>query len=47
LPGKTADITVSYNAAAPGEFTKTITVRTNAGDQPVVLKIGGKVVPKQ
>jgi len=47
LPGKTAEITVTYNAAAPGNFTKTVTVKTNAEEQPVVLKIEGKVVPKQ
>lgn len=47
LPGKTADISVTYNAAAPGNFTKTVTVKTNAGEQPVVLKIEGKVNPKQ
>ena len=47
LPGKTAEITVSYNAAVLGDFDKTVTVKTNAGDQPVVLRIQGKVVPKK
>jgi hypothetical protein len=46
LPGKSTTISVTYNAAAAGPFTKTITVRTNASDQPVVLQIKGKVVPK-
>ena len=47
LPGKTAEINVSYNAAVLGDFDKTVTVKTNAGDQPVVLRIQGKVVPKK
>jgi hypothetical protein len=46
LPGKSTIISVTYNAAAAGPFTKTITVRTNASDQPTVLQIKGKVVPK-
>lgn len=47
LPGKSTTISVTYNAAALGDFMKTITVRTNASDQPVVLKIKGKVEPKK
>ena len=46
LPGKSTNISATYNAAAIGPFTKTITVRTNASDQPVVLQIKGKVIPK-
>jgi len=46
LPGKSTTISATYNAAAVGPFTKTITVRTNASDQPVVLQIKGKVTPK-
>ena len=46
LPGKSITISVTYNAAVPGNFTKSITVRTNASDQPVVLQIKGKVIPK-
>jgi hypothetical protein len=46
LPGKSTTISATYNAAAVGPFTKTITVRTNASDQPVVLQIKGKVVAK-
>jgi hypothetical protein len=46
LPGKSISIKVTYNAAAMGAFTKTITVKTNAADQPVVLQIRGNVVPK-
>lgn len=46
LPGKTVQITATYNAAAPGQFSKTITVRTNASAQPVILTIKGTVIPK-
>ena len=46
LPGKSTTISATYNAAAVGTFIKSITVRMNAGDQPVVLQIKGKVVPK-
>jgi hypothetical protein len=46
LPGKNTTISATYIAAAAGPFTKTITVMTNASDQPVVLQIKGKVVPK-
>ncbi len=46
LPGKSSTISATYNAAAVGTFMKTVTVRTNAGDQPVVLQIKGTVVPK-
>lgn len=47
LPGKSADISAIYNAAALGNFSKSITVRTNASDQPVVLQIKGVVVEKK
>lgn len=46
LPGKSIIISVTYNAAVPGNFTKTITVRTNASEQPVILQIKGKVIAK-
>ena len=47
-PGKKGTITVTYNPAGrPGTFTKTITVTTNASEQPVVLMIKGKVVEKK
>ena len=47
LPGKNIIISATYNAAVPGEFAKTITVTTNASEQPVVLLIKGKVVEKK
>jgi len=46
LPGKTTTISVTYNAAVPGDFGKTVTIRTNATDQPVYLQVKGKVVAK-
>jgi hypothetical protein len=46
LPGKSIDLSVTYNAAVLGNFMKTVTVKTNASDQPIVLKIEGKVVAK-
>jgi len=46
LPGKTSVVSATYNAAAPGVFTKTVTVITNADPNPVVLQIKGNVLPK-
>ena len=46
LPGKSSDISVTYNAAVLGNFMKTVTIRSNAGNEPIMLKISGKVVPK-
>jgi hypothetical protein len=47
LPGKSTTISVTYNAAAQGNFIKTITVNTNADEKPVVLSIKGLVNPKK
>ena len=46
LPGKTTVVSATYNAAAQGVFTKTVTVVTNADANPVVLQIKGNVLPK-
>jgi hypothetical protein len=46
LPNKSVTISATYNAASLGNFTKNVTVKTNAGDQPVILTIKGKVIPK-
>lgn len=46
LPGKSAVVSVTYNAASQGVFTKTVTVITNADPNPVVLQIKGNVLPK-
>ena len=45
LPGKSAMVSATYNAATAGVFTKTITVTTNADPNPVVLQIKGTVLP--
>ncbi len=43
-PGETAKIKATYNAAAKGAFTKTVTVTTNAEDTPKVLTFKGTVI---
>jgi len=47
LPGKKSTISATYNAAAPGPFMKSITLKTNASDQSVVLQIKGTVIEKK
>lgn len=42
-PGKTGEITATYNALAPGDFTKQVMVTTNMGGEQVVLRLKGKV----
>ena len=42
-PGKSANIKVTYNAANPGDFTKTITVVSNAATPQTILTIHGVV----
>jgi hypothetical protein len=43
-PGETAKVTATYNAAAKGAFTKTVTVTTNAEEAPKVLSFKGTVI---
>jgi hypothetical protein len=43
LPGKSAAIVITYNAAATGAFSKSATVYHNASDEVTVLKIKGIV----
>jgi hypothetical protein len=45
MPGKSGKIEVVYNAANPGNFTKSVTVRSNGGE--VSLTIRGNVVEKK
>ncbi|MFZ4059306.1 MAG: DUF1573 domain-containing protein [Ferruginibacter sp.] len=47
LPGKSTIIAATYNAAAAGAFTKSITVTTNADATPAMLYIKGTVVVKK
>lgn len=42
--GKTDKITAGFNAAAPGPFNKTITVKLAGVDVPLVLTITGEVL---
>ncbi|MCM1504726.1 MAG: DUF1573 domain-containing protein [Muribaculum sp.] len=45
--GEKASINVTYNPSGrPGEFQKTITVKTNAKPNSFKLKISGVVIPK-
>ena len=43
-PGKKAYVKATYNAAAKGAFTKTVTVTTNAEEAPKVLSFKGTVI---
>ncbi|OYQ38306.1 hypothetical protein CHU92_05595 [Flavobacterium cyanobacteriorum] len=42
-PGETGSVTATYNAANPGNFSKTVTVTTNDSSVNKVLTIKGKV----
>ncbi len=46
LPGKSTIIAATYNAAAMGQFSKSVTVTTNADPNPVMLIIKGTVIKK-
>lgn len=45
-PGKTGYVKATYNAAAAGAFTKSITVTTNAEETPKSLTFRGTVIAK-
>jgi hypothetical protein len=47
LPGKSTQLSVTYNAASPGDFRKTITIQTNADANATTLTMMGKVVKKE
>lgn len=47
LPGKTGYIEASFNAAAMGNFNKSITVISNAESSTLTLFIKGEVVDKK
>lgn len=46
-PSKTGFVKATFNAANPGQFTKTITVTTTAEEAPKTLSFKGTVVAKQ
>ena len=41
-PGESGSVTATYNAANPGNFTKTVTVTTNESEVNKILTIRGK-----
>lgn len=43
--GKKGFIEVTYNAANPGMFNKSVTITSNVSDDPVILTITGEVKP--
>lgn len=43
-PGKTGFVTLTYNAAGIGQFTKSATVTTNTDSGPITLAFSGEVV---
>jgi hypothetical protein len=45
-PGKSGKIKVTFNAAATGPFTKTITVASNTSEGRSILNIKGEVMAK-
>jgi hypothetical protein len=42
-PGKSSTIAVKYDTRRIGSFSKSITVTSNGSEQPIVLRIKGKV----
>ena len=44
--GKTGSVSVTFNAAREGAFTKTVTILSNTGE-PKYLTIKGNVLPKK
>jgi hypothetical protein len=47
MPGKSGTISATFNAAAPGQFTKTVTVTSNAASSQAVLYLKGEVVSQK
>lgn len=43
-PGESGKVKATFNAAAKGAFSKTVTVTTNAEETPKVLSFKGKVI---
>jgi hypothetical protein len=46
LPGDSEKIKVTYNTRRKGTINKTVTILSNAKNNPVVLRIKGKVIDK-
>lgn len=47
LPNKTGKVKVEYNAAAPGLFNKSVTIKLAGVDEPKLIMFGGEVVAKK
>ncbi|QJW88326.1 DUF1573 domain-containing protein [Spirosoma taeanense] len=47
MPGKSGTVSATYNAAAAGQFTKTVTVTSNAESGQTVLYLKGEVVTQK
>jgi hypothetical protein len=47
MPRKTGKIIVKYDTKRVGNFTKTITIKTDAQDTPIILTIKGNVLPQE
>jgi hypothetical protein len=47
MPGETSEIEVRYDTQRVGPFTKSVTIKTNEGEQPRVLTIKGDVFEKK
>ncbi len=47
MPGETAEIGVKYATNRVGAFTKTVTVTSNASEANILLRIKGKVLPRE
>ncbi|GAB1447121.1 MAG: DUF1573 domain-containing protein [Bacteroidetes bacterium] len=46
-PGKKGFVKATYNAAAPGPFTKSVTVMSNAKNSTIILYLKGDVKPAE
>ena len=47
MPGKTGSVSATFNAAAAGQFTKTVTVTSNAEAGQTVLYLKGEVTTQK
>lgn len=47
LPGKSGSISATYNAASAGQFTKSVTVTSNAEVGSIAVYLKGEVVPQK
>lgn len=47
LPGESNEIKVTYNTKKVGPINKTVTIKSNAKNNNVILRITGKVEPAQ